>query len=81
MKTATVRELRNEYAKLLRWVAAGEEIVITRRGEKIARLLPVKPASPKKVDWTQSAAFKRDLSKEPKMSAKVFRELMDYVKG
>ncbi len=26
MKTATVRELRNNYSKVLKWVAKGEEV-------------------------------------------------------
>ena len=40
MKTATVRELRNHYTQLLKWLDAGEEIKITRRGIVIARLVP-----------------------------------------
>ena len=40
MKTATVRELRNRYTQLLKWLEAGEEIRITRRGVVIARLVP-----------------------------------------
>ena len=80
MKTATVRELRNDYAKLLRRVEAGEEIVITRRGQSVARLVPEKKRA-KKVDWTKSAAFQWDRSKTPKMSAKAFRELMDHIRG
>ncbi len=36
MKTATVRDLSNHYTKLLAWIAAGEEIIITQRGKPIA---------------------------------------------
>lgn len=61
MKTATVRELRNHYAELLRRVQAGEEIAISQRGKIVARLVPEPPAaSPRKVDWTKSAAFSLD---------------------
>ena len=56
MKTATVRELRNEYKRVLGWAEAGEEVAISRRGKIIARLVPEKPKS-KRVDWTKSAAF------------------------
>jgi len=55
MKTATVRTLRNDYAKLLRRVEAGEEIAISRRGRIVARLVPAGPL-PKKIDWASSAA-------------------------
>ncbi|WAC20474.1 hypothetical protein OVA24_03655 [Luteolibacter sp. SL250] len=46
MKTATVRELRNEFAKLEAWLGEGEEIRIEKRGEVIAVLKPVGPDSP-----------------------------------
>jgi prevent-host-death family protein len=56
MKTATVRELRNEYKRVLAWAEAGEEVEISRRGKVIARIVPAQP-KPKRVDWTKSAAF------------------------
>ncbi|RYD31098.1 MAG: prevent-host-death protein [Verrucomicrobiaceae bacterium] len=40
MKTATVRELRNEFSKLEAWLGEGEEIRIEKRGETIAVLRP-----------------------------------------
>lgn len=59
MKTTTVRELRNNYSKVLQWVAKGEEVEVTRRGKVVAKVIP--PASTKAttVDWTQSAALNR----------------------
>ena len=80
MKTATVRELRNDYAKLLRRVEAGEEIVITRRGQSVARLVPEKGRA-KKVDWTKSAAFQWDRSKEKIISAERSAELIRESRG
>ena len=62
MKTATVRDLRNRYTSLLSWIGAGEEIVITRRGKAIARLIPEQDASNRKVDWSKSPAVMRDRS-------------------
>ncbi len=41
MKTATVRDLRNDFAKLEAWLGEGEEIRIERRGRPIAMLKPV----------------------------------------
>ena len=41
MKTATVRELRNEFAKLEAWLSEGEEICIEKRGQAIAMLSPM----------------------------------------
>ncbi len=41
MRTVTVRELRNDFAKLSTWLSAGEEIAITKRGITCAKLVPV----------------------------------------
>jgi prevent-host-death family protein len=60
MKTATVRDLRNRYTSLLRWLDAGEEIVITRRGKAVARLVPEPADAAERVDWSESPAVKRD---------------------
>jgi prevent-host-death family protein len=59
MKTTTIRELRNHYSQVLRWVSAGEEVQITKRGKIVAKVVPPQPVSPQKLDWTESAAFKR----------------------
>ena len=40
MKTATVRQLRTEFPKVLAWVNAGEEVAITRRRKVVANLTP-----------------------------------------
>jgi antitoxin (DNA-binding transcriptional repressor) of toxin-antitoxin stability system len=39
-KVATVRDLRNNFAKLESWLAAGERIEIRRRGRPVATLTP-----------------------------------------
>ena len=53
MKTATVREAQHHLSKLLREVEAGEEIVLTRRGEKIATIKTYEEEEPaeRAVDW------------------------------
>jgi antitoxin (DNA-binding transcriptional repressor) of toxin-antitoxin stability system len=40
MKTATVRDLRNEFGKLSKWLEAGETIEIIKRGKPVADLVP-----------------------------------------
>jgi prevent-host-death family protein len=76
MKTATVRDLRNHYPRLLAWISAGEEITITRRGKPVARLSPAPGlADLEKVDWNQSAAVSRDRSREVRLSADESSEL------
>ena len=48
MKKATVRDLRYDFPKVEAWIAAGEEIVITKRGKPVARLVREKPVAWKK---------------------------------
>lgn len=69
MKTATVRDLRNRYSSLLDWIGAGEEIIITRRGKTIARLVPEQAQTTESVDWAQSPAVKRKRTKATALTA------------
>lgn len=48
MKTATVRQLRTEFPKVLAWVNAGQEVAITRRRKVVANLVPAGDAPKKK---------------------------------
>jgi len=69
MKTATVRDLRNHYTSLLRWIAAGEEVLITQKGLAVARLVPVGPVASPTVNWAESPEVKRDRSQETELTA------------
>ncbi len=40
MKTASVRDLRQDFPRILAWLLAGEEVAITLRREAIATLVP-----------------------------------------
>jgi prevent-host-death family protein len=58
MKTATIRQVRNDFGKVLEWVAAGEEVTILRRNRPVARIVPPRPeASPEVAlpDFTERA--------------------------
>jgi prevent-host-death family protein len=56
MKTATVRDLRNNFASVAKWIEHGEQITITRNGESFATLSPAAPKKPRKVDWAARLA-------------------------
>jgi len=79
MKTANVRTLRNDYAKLLRRVEAGEEIAISRRGRIVARLVPAVPGK-QRVDWSASAALGVTRDEVP-LSAAVSARLLAEAQG
>ncbi|NJL27750.1 MAG: type II toxin-antitoxin system prevent-host-death family antitoxin [Thermoanaerobaculia bacterium] len=55
MKSVTTREAQHHLAKVLRTVARGEEVAITRRGKPVAKISPLGWADPasRTVDWRQ----------------------------
>jgi antitoxin (DNA-binding transcriptional repressor) of toxin-antitoxin stability system len=42
MKTATVADLRNDFAAISKWIHAGEAVTITKRGLPFATLAPAR---------------------------------------
>jgi len=40
MKTASVRDLRNHFARLSKWLENGEPIQLLKRGKPFARVIP-----------------------------------------
>ena len=42
MKTATVREAQHHLSKLMEEVEKGEEIILTRRGKQVGKLVPIR---------------------------------------
>jgi antitoxin (DNA-binding transcriptional repressor) of toxin-antitoxin stability system len=61
MKTATLRDLRNNFAKLEAWLANGEEIQIEKRGQPVALLKPLAGNAPQKVKMPDFAARQKAL--------------------
>ena len=47
MKTATVRDLRNDFSRLSKWLEKGETIEIIKRGKPFADLVPASSSRPK----------------------------------
>lgn len=45
MKTATVRELRHQFNRVLNWIEHGEPVTITKRSHPIAVLTPAQKRS------------------------------------
>lgn len=40
MKSATVRDLRNRFHRISRWLESGETVQVVKRGKPFARLVP-----------------------------------------
>ena len=81
MKIATVRDLRNHYTSVLRWVSAGEDVIITQRGRVIARLIPETAEGAQTVDWLSSPEVLRDRSGDQILSAERSSEILAEAGG
>ena len=40
MKTATVRDLRNQFRRISKWLDSGESVQVVKRGKPFARIVP-----------------------------------------
>lgn len=81
MKTATVRDLRNRFAAVSRWIEEGEEVRITKRGRVFARIVPEPPASPGSRKVPDFARRVRRIFGETRLTRQESRELREYWKG
>jgi antitoxin (DNA-binding transcriptional repressor) of toxin-antitoxin stability system len=59
MKTATVRDLRNNFSKLEAWLGEGEEIRIEKRGKPIAFLSATRRTGKTRISKPDWAARRR----------------------
>lgn len=81
MRIATVRELRSRYSSLLAWIGAGEEVLITRRGRAVARLVPEQSTTEALVDWAQSPAVRRVRPRDKRLGVAASRALLQEASG
>ena len=77
MKTATVRDLRNHFARISAWLEEGESVEITRSGRPFALLNPALPSPAKKKSMPDFLARLKD-DPSPKPSVQT---LVDYDRG
>lgn len=75
MKTLTIREAREGLSHPDQMFAADDEVIVTRRGEPIARILPIKPARPK---FRSLAAFRASQPRlDPPLSQTIAKDRED----
>jgi antitoxin (DNA-binding transcriptional repressor) of toxin-antitoxin stability system len=55
MKTTSVRDVQHNLRKILLWVENGEEVLIMRRKEVVAKLVPPGPKKIKSPDFLDRA--------------------------
>ncbi|MCX7069772.1 MAG: type II toxin-antitoxin system prevent-host-death family antitoxin [Gammaproteobacteria bacterium] len=55
--TVSVAEAKSHLSEIIARVEAGDEVVITRRGVGVVKLVAMPDAKPKKIDWAAIRAF------------------------
>lgn len=61
MKTASVREIRQNFPRVMAWIADGEQVAITMRRKVVARLVPEKPEVPSGATAPDFVAISREI--------------------
>jgi prevent-host-death family protein len=77
MKAVNTHEAKTQLSRLLRRVAAGEEITIANRGVPVARLVPVPPTKTPRV----LGIFRGQFSVPDDFDAPLPDELLDLFEG
>jgi antitoxin (DNA-binding transcriptional repressor) of toxin-antitoxin stability system len=55
MKVASVRDLRNDFAKISRWLEDGQAVEIRKRGKVIGRIAPARASRTPARTWPDFA--------------------------
>lgn len=81
MKTATVRQLRTEFPKVLKWVNAGQAVAITRRRKVVANLTPAGDPPREKIVPPDFKARLRSIYGEKVVQAWKMADILSENKG
>ncbi len=81
MKTASIREVRHDFSRILEWVANGEEVAITKRRETVARLLPARRRKTHRARMPDVTARLQRVFGRKVISDKTMREILEDNRG
>lgn len=70
MKTATVGEIQKNFARVLKEIKSGEEIIVTNRGRPVARIISIGPRGD--IQWPDF--FEEAIELEGKSMSEIVRE-------
>jgi prevent-host-death family protein len=77
MKEVNIKEARKNISRLLDEVQAGEEVIISRRGMPVARLVAAGAQDRKELRFPDRRDFRAKLPPARQSSASLIRELRD----
>jgi prevent-host-death family protein len=62
-RSVSAREANQQFSRILRDVEAGAEILVTRRGRPVARIMPAQPPGERQLTPEQEAAHARSMER------------------
>ena len=80
MKSASIRDLRNEFPRVALWIEEGECVEITRSGKPFAHLAPIPPPAARRVKMPDFLARIRECFPNEK-PGKALSSVVDYDRG
>jgi len=80
MKSATVRDLRNHFSRIAKWLKNGDEVVITMRGRAIGRIVP-EPLPPSTITMPDFAGRIAKEYPHPQIAPAESAALRDALRG
>lgn len=81
MKTASVADLRNNFATVSRWIYEGEAVTIQKRGKPFAILAPAEKKRKKPVEWPDYEARLNRIYGGRTPTGATAAELVDHLRG
>jgi antitoxin (DNA-binding transcriptional repressor) of toxin-antitoxin stability system len=81
MKTASVRDLRQDFPRILAWIEAGDEVAITLRRQAVARLVPCPRKKAAKRPMPDLAARLKKVFGAKIIADKTMKAVMDQNRG
>ena len=81
MKTASIREVRHDFSRILEWVAGGEEVAITKRRVTVARLLPARRKKAGRLKMPDVTARLQKVFGRKVIPEKVMKKILDDNQG
>lgn len=62
-RSVSAREANQQFSRILRDVEAGAEILVTRRGQPVARIVPAQASHERRLTLEQEAAHARSMER------------------
>jgi len=81
MKTASIRQVRHDFSRILEWVAGGDEVAITKRRVTVARLVPVARPKRPRAGMPDVAARLKKVFGSKLISDKAVKKILDHDRG